>query len=140
MGNKTAIIQDKRILISYKMKKPTICILTAGITTTLPQSVTSVTSENRLASPAVIGTFVFIALVLTIAVILMTAKRSTYMRSFTKLKTDRKLMAFHESLIALEKSEAETPKAIPAWVWPLVISLAFFTFFYLILYGNPELN
>ena len=122
------------------MKSLTICIVTAGITTTLPpQSITSVT-EDWLTNPGIIGTLVLIAPVLTIAVILMTAKRSTYVSSFPKLRTDRKLMAFHESLIAREASEVETPEAIPAWVRPLIISFAVFTFFYFIFYWSPELN
>ena len=34
---------------------------------------------------------------------------------------------------------SETPKAIPAWVWALVISFVGFAFFYFIMYWNPEL-
>ncbi|MGC1243302.1 MAG: cytochrome C [Chryseosolibacter sp.] len=34
---------------------------------------------------------------------------------------------------------SETPKAIPAWVWALLISFAGFAFFYFIMYWNPEL-
>lgn len=34
---------------------------------------------------------------------------------------------------------SETPKAIPAWVWALLISFAGFAFFYLIMYWNPAL-
>ena len=34
---------------------------------------------------------------------------------------------------------SETPKAIPAWVWALLISFVGFAFFYLIMYWNPEL-
>ncbi|HEX8040190.1 MAG TPA: cytochrome C [Chryseosolibacter sp.] len=34
---------------------------------------------------------------------------------------------------------SETPKAIPAWVWALLISFAGFAFFYLIMYWSPVL-
>jgi len=34
---------------------------------------------------------------------------------------------------------SETPTAIPAWVWVLLISFVGFAFFYLIMYWNPEL-
>lgn len=34
---------------------------------------------------------------------------------------------------------SETPKAIPAWVWALLISFVGFGLFYLIMYWNPEL-
>lgn len=34
---------------------------------------------------------------------------------------------------------SETPKAIPAWVWALVISFVGFAIFYLIMFWNPEL-
>ncbi len=34
---------------------------------------------------------------------------------------------------------SETPKAIPAWVWALVISFVGFAFFYLIMYWQPTL-
>ena len=33
---------------------------------------------------------------------------------------------------------SETPKAIPAWVWALVIAFIAFGFFYLIMYWTPE--
>lgn len=33
---------------------------------------------------------------------------------------------------------SETPKAIPAWVWALLISFVGFAFFYFIMYWNPE--
>lgn len=34
---------------------------------------------------------------------------------------------------------SETPKAIPAWVWGLIISFIAFAFFYLIMYWTPDL-
>lgn len=34
---------------------------------------------------------------------------------------------------------SETPKAIPAWVWALLISFVAFAFFYFIMYWNPGL-
>jgi hypothetical protein len=34
---------------------------------------------------------------------------------------------------------SETPKAIPAWIWFLVIAFIAFGLFYLIMYWNPEL-
>ncbi|MCM4167271.1 hypothetical protein KCTC52924_02852 [Arenibacter antarcticus] len=34
---------------------------------------------------------------------------------------------------------SETPKAIPAWVWALIISFVGFAMFYIIMYWNPEL-
>lgn len=34
---------------------------------------------------------------------------------------------------------SETPKAIPAWVWALLISFVGFALFYFIMYWNPEL-
>ena len=34
---------------------------------------------------------------------------------------------------------SETPKAIPAWVWALLISFVGFAFFYIIMYWNPQL-
>jgi hypothetical protein len=33
---------------------------------------------------------------------------------------------------------SETPKAIPAWVWALLVIFVGFTFFYLIMYWTPE--
>jgi len=33
---------------------------------------------------------------------------------------------------------SETPKAIPAWVWALLISFVGFAFFYIIMYWNPD--
>lgn len=34
---------------------------------------------------------------------------------------------------------SETPKAIPAWVWALIIAFVGFALFYMIMYWNPEL-
>ncbi|PXX31171.1 cytochrome C [Arenibacter sp. ARW7G5Y1] len=34
---------------------------------------------------------------------------------------------------------SETPKAIPAWVWALIIAFVGFALFYVIMYWNPEL-
>ena len=34
---------------------------------------------------------------------------------------------------------SETPKAVPAWVWALLISFTGFALFYFIMYWNPEL-
>ncbi len=34
---------------------------------------------------------------------------------------------------------SETPQAIPAWVWALIISFVGFALFYVIMYWNPEL-
>ncbi len=34
---------------------------------------------------------------------------------------------------------SETPKAIPAWVWALLVSFAGFALFYFIMYWRPEL-
>lgn len=34
---------------------------------------------------------------------------------------------------------SETPKAIPAWVWALMISFVGFALFYFVMYWNPEL-
>ncbi|MDX1363327.1 hypothetical protein [Arenibacter latericius] len=34
---------------------------------------------------------------------------------------------------------SETPKAIPSWVWALIIAFVGFALFYLIMYWNPDL-
>ena len=80
---------------------------------------------------------------------------------------DKKRLAFNQELIGLENDEianeiidsqtpitinaygsetndsfiikgSETPKAIPAWVWAMLISFVGFSMFYLIMYWSPE--
>ena len=76
-------------------------------TTLLAQSNTSVNTDNWLTSPGIIGTFVLIAIVLAIAVIIMSAKLASYMGALKKMQLEKQRIAFSEELIALEEGEID---------------------------------
>lgn len=76
-------------------------------TTLLAQSNTSVNTDNWLTSPGIIGTFILIAIVLAIAVIIMSAKLVSYMGALKRMQLKKQRIAFSEELIRLEEGEID---------------------------------
>ena len=56
----------------------------------LAQTTTTVNTDNWLSSPGIIGTFVLIALVLTIAVIILAARMSSYLNTYRETRLAKK--------------------------------------------------
>lgn len=74
----------------------------------LAQTTTTVNTDNWLSSPGIIGTFVLIALVLTIAVIILAARMSSYLNTYRETKLAKKRLSFQEELIDLEANEIDS--------------------------------
>ena len=86
--------------------------ITATIITLLPLSLSAqtnspISTENWLASPGIIGTFVLIALVLTLAVIIMAAKLASYMSALKTTRLKKQNLAFSQELIGLDGKEID---------------------------------
>ncbi len=73
----------------------------------LAQNDASLSSESWWTSPGIIGTFLLIALVLTIAIIIMSARLAAFLTPLKKKQLQKKQLAFQEELISLEESEID---------------------------------
>jgi ABC-type uncharacterized transport system permease subunit len=99
-------------------------------------------TSNWFLSPGIIGTIVLIFIVLAVVVVIVYIRLSTYLDMMNhKAKTKKKLTFSDgsERKDIFVVTGSETPKAIPAWVWALLIAFVAFALFYLIMYWKPDL-
>lgn len=90
------------------MKKKILLLATAALPVQVfAQADTAITTENWLSSPGIIGTFVLIAVVLILAIIIMAARFAAYLDTFRKDKIKKDRLALRETLIALDESEID---------------------------------
>ena len=66
-----------------------------------------ISTENWLSSPGIIGTFILIAIVFIIAVIILLAKVNGYIDGMKNKQRYTKKMAFDDELIAMEESDID---------------------------------
>jgi cytochrome c oxidase cbb3-type subunit 1 len=88
------------------MEKKTAALIAILAPSALLAQSTSAT-ENWWTSPGVTGTFVLIALVFTLALIILVAKVAAYMRPLKKSVIEKEHLAFREEIIRLEESEID---------------------------------
>ena len=88
-------------------KKITLAVFLATSPPLWAQNNTAVSTENWLTSPGIIGTFLLIALVLTIAIVIMAARLGSFLGAARNVKLQKKRMAFSEELIGLEDGEID---------------------------------
>ncbi|HET9487566.1 MAG TPA: cytochrome oxidase subunit I, partial [Chryseosolibacter sp.] len=86
--------------------------LTAAIITLLPLSLSAQNNPppdtgNPIFSPGIMGTLILIALVLSVAVIIMSAKLSSYLTRFKSAQIKKQQLAFREELIGLPEKEID---------------------------------
>ncbi|MDD2982654.1 MAG: cbb3-type cytochrome c oxidase subunit I [Crocinitomicaceae bacterium] len=92
------------------MKKSSLTIL---LMTFLPsilmaQGSTDLSTENWMTSPGIIGTFILIAIVVLIAVFILSVRVSTYVESMKKKQFEKKNLEFSEELIRMDESEIDS--------------------------------
>lgn len=78
----------------------------------LPQYVLSqsksVSTENWMSSPGIIGTIVLIAIVMAVAVIILLVKLNSYIDGLKRKQANKNKMAFQDDIIAMEESEIDS--------------------------------
>ncbi len=67
----------------------------------------TITSDNWVTSPGIIGTFVLIFIVLFVAAIIFLTKLNSYVDTLKTKQIDKKRLAFDEELLALEAGEID---------------------------------
>lgn len=76
----------------------------------MPQFVSAqekISTDNWLSSPGIIGTFVLIAIVMAVAVIILLVKLNTYIDGMKSRQLEKNRLAFGDEVIALEESEID---------------------------------
>ena len=66
-----------------------------------------ITSENWISSPGIIGTIILITLVLVLAVVIVLARLSNYLRRVQKKDDDSSKLAFKKELLEMEGTEID---------------------------------
>lgn len=90
-----------------KTKKMLIGLLTLLPAVLLAQDTKSVSTDNWILSPGIIGTFILIAIVLVIASIILVARINSYLDSLKQKQLVRHKIAFSEELTNLEEREID---------------------------------
>lgn len=67
----------------------------------------SITSENWVTSPGIIGTLVLIVIVLVVASIIFLVKLNSYVDTLKRRQIEKKKLAFNEELLALEEGDID---------------------------------
>ncbi|SRX55126.1 Cbb3-type cytochrome c oxidase subunit CcoN1 [Aequorivita sp. CIP111184] len=68
---------------------------------------TNISTENWLSSPGIIGTFVLIAIVMVVAVIILLVKLNGYIDTLKRKQHNKNKMAFDDEIIAMDKGEID---------------------------------
>ncbi|MCX7547310.1 cbb3-type cytochrome c oxidase subunit I [Xanthomarina sp. F1114] len=91
------------------MKKTTwyIICLVVGIPQIALSQTEPISTENWVSSPGIIGTFVLIAIVFIIAVIILLAKVNSYIDGMKGKQREKHKMAFDDELIAMEDEDID---------------------------------
>ncbi|MEO8773427.1 MAG: cbb3-type cytochrome c oxidase subunit I [Gelidibacter sp.] len=66
-----------------------------------------ITTDNWLSSPGIIGTFVLIAIVMIIAIVILFVKLNGYIDSLKRRQLDKNRMAFDDEIVAMEESNID---------------------------------
>ncbi|MCK0123841.1 cbb3-type cytochrome c oxidase subunit I [Gelidibacter sp. F2691] len=66
-----------------------------------------ITTDNWLSSPGIIGTFVLIAIVMIIAIVILFVKLNSYIDAMKRRQIDTHKMAFDDELIALDDADID---------------------------------
>lgn len=67
-----------------------------------------ITTDNWLSSPGIIGTFILIAIVMIIAIIILFIKINGYIDTIKRRQLDKNRMAFDDELVAMNEGEIDT--------------------------------
>lgn len=67
-----------------------------------------ITTDNWLSSPGIIGTFILIAIVMIIAIIILFIKLNGYIDSMKRRQLDKHRMAFDDEIVAMEGADIDT--------------------------------
>lgn len=73
----------------------------------IAQSSKVVTTEGWLSSPGVIGTFILVFIVLSVAAVILIAKMNRYVDGMKQKQIDKRRLAFDEEIIGLEADEID---------------------------------
>src|SRR5690606_20291359 len=71
------------------------------------QTVANPSIDNCLSSPGIIGTLVLVAIVVLIAVLILSARISGYVDSLRKKNLERRRLEFSEELVGLDDAEID---------------------------------
>lgn len=66
-----------------------------------------ISTDNWLSSPGIIGTFILIAIVLVVAVIILLFRMNSYIDTIKKKQIDKNRMAFDDEVIGMEDGEID---------------------------------
>src|SRR5690554_7633717 len=69
-----------------------------------------ISTENWLSSPGIIGTFILIAIVLVVAVIILLFRMNSYIDTLKSRQIEKNNHAFDEEVIAMEEGKIEDRK------------------------------
>ncbi|MBB6682187.1 cbb3-type cytochrome c oxidase subunit I [Aequorivita sp. 609] len=73
----------------------------------IAQKNSSISTENWMSSPGIIGTFVLIAIVMVVAAIILLVKLNSYIDTLKRKQQDKNRLAFNDDIIAMEESEID---------------------------------
>lgn len=71
------------------------------------QTSSTITTDNWIANPGIIGTFILIAIILVIAVIILAARLSSYLNTMKRAQLEKDNLAFRQELIGMNGREID---------------------------------
>ncbi|TYB79099.1 cbb3-type cytochrome c oxidase subunit I [Bizionia myxarmorum] len=90
------------------MKKCKLAILLfLGVIPNIISAQEKITTDNWLSSPGIIGTFVLIAIVMIIAIVILFVKLNAYIDNMKRRQVDRNRMAFDDELVAMDEGDID---------------------------------
>ncbi|EGV44573.2 cytochrome oxidase subunit I [Bizionia argentinensis JUB59] len=90
------------------MKKCKMAILLfSGVLPNILSAQDKITTDNWLSSPGIIGTFVLIAIVMIIAIVILFIKLNTYIDKMKRRQIDKNRMAFDDEIVAMDEGEID---------------------------------
>ncbi len=85
-----------------------ILILVLGIPNFAESQVKKITTENWLSNPGIIGTFILIGIVVTIAMVILLVKINSYVDNLKRKQLQKNNLAFEDELIAMDENAIDS--------------------------------
>ncbi|WP_237702563.1 cbb3-type cytochrome c oxidase subunit I [Bizionia argentinensis] len=82
-------------------------LLFSGVLPNILSAQDKITTDNWLSSPGIIGTFVLIAIVMIIAIVILFIKLNTYIDKMKRRQIDKNRMAFDDEIVAMDEGEID---------------------------------
>lgn len=85
-----------------------ILILALGFPNLADSQVKKITTDNWLSNPGIIGTFILIAIVVTIAMVILLVKINSYVDNLKRKQLQKNNLAFEDELISMDENHIDS--------------------------------